>query len=1674
MPDLDIVGGAAVDVVPVAPQFHNKLKAIILPIADRVGREAGERMGQAISNSIVVAIPQAVQQGGQAAARVAGRQGDDAGGAFARSLRRKLEVAFRAMPRLDVRMSDTGVDAQLARIRAKMEALSNKRIGVDISAEDAAAQVERLDEQLRRLGAAHPNVVVRADTAVAREALREVREQIAELTATPGRVRLETDGTFGARMRAVVEQAQASLPEINVDADTSPARAEVQSLRAQLATLAGQRIGIDVDAASALATINRVQERLQILSLTTADIDVRADTAAAAAQLAALQAMADDTKIFNIRALADTSGASSALMHLLAQFGVLLALPAAPPILAGLGGVAAMATAGAAGIGALALVAVPAIKSVTEAIKGKSAADEEASKAAADSGRSTAQAAQRALQMAGAQDALSAAHRNGSRSIAQANRQVADAERAVAQAAQRASDQRRQAAEAVERAEESLSDAKRVARRAEEDLTSARAEAAQQLRDLNDRLADGALDQREAALRVRKAEQDLTEVRAKGASASALERDEAQLRYEQAVQAAKQQKTDYQDLQAEAAKQARAGVEGSDAVRAAHERVADAQRGVQDQTRAVADAQQAAARTQAESAQAVADAQRRVADATENAAAAQISAAESIESAERGIESARLSGATATTQATTKGAEYRKMLASLTPEARGLFDAIAGPGGIKEAFKAWHTELQPQVLPLFTRGVDGAKASLPGLTPLVLGAARGIGTLMDKASAQLKTPFWQEFKRDVAESVEPALVGLGTAIGNVFKGAAGVIDAFLPHMDGIVSRSDRITARFATWGTSLKGSPQFEKFLQYVKDTSPGLASFLGDILNAALDVGKALAPLSETMFAVLSPIITGIAWLATNAPGFVQILWGIYFAQKALAIGMAAFAAAMAIYEVVIAAATLVTSGWAVALNATGIVPLIRAIVLIVGLLALAVIWAYNNVGWFRTAVDAAWSGIKIATEFLWNSILKPVFEGIWWALKGVGEIAMWLWDKAIGPAFRFIWEAARILFTILATAVLVPIYLAFKALGEIAMWVWENGLRPAFQWIGEKAMWLWDVGIKPAFKRIQDTFTVVGLVLRYLWDNYVQPVFSWIAEKAVWLYRDGIKPNMDKLGLLLEWVSDRFTGTKDNIKKAWDQLKEITKGPVSFIVETVYNGGIVPVWNAVAKITGVGQLDKVKGFHTGGIMSGYSPGRDDRMIAVGGGEAIMRPEWTRAIGADRINSWNAAARSGGVGGVQKAIAAGMPAYKDGGVVGWFKDKASKVGSVLKGGWDALTDPGALFDELTGGVKNKLKSLAQNPWAQAVGKMPMEILKGLKNKAVELFSFGGAGGGVWSSPVNAAPGTPFGQAGGMWSSGRHTGLDFPAAIGTLVRAVAGGKVSMATGGGPYGNHVMINHGGGLTSLYAHLSEIATSVGQAVSAGQVIGKVGDTGNVTGPHLHLEARVNGRAVDPMTYLGGGGKGGNGGSDVQRYRSVVQESLALLGQPQMHVDTTLRRMAQESGGNPRAVNDWDINARNGTPSVGLMQVIRPTFDAYAGHMRGVGPKLHGVSIDPLANVFSSMRYALSRYGSLPSAYNRPGGYASGGFPGIGELAWVGEQGPELVRFLSPTQVYSHSDSVAMSRQASSLKEMGPSGKSTTPTLIAHVYVGDREITDIVDVRIEQHDAGVSDQLNTGRRI
>ena len=126
------------------------------------------------------------------------------------------------------------------------------------------------------------------------------------------------------------------------------------------------------------------------------------------------------------------------------------------------------------------------------------------------------------------------------------------------------------------------------------------------------------------------------------------------------------------------------------------------------------------------------------------------------------------------------------------------------------------------------------------------------------------------------------------------------------------------------------------------------------------------------------------------------------------------------------------------------------------------------------------------------------------------------------------------------------------------------------------------------------------------------------------------------------------------------------------------------------------------------------------------------------------------------------------------------------------------------------------------------------------------------------SKPVDVSVGSGFGFRTDPFSgqAALHTGLDFPADVGTAVMAAAGGVVQLSEYHPQYGNVVELDHGKGLITRYAHNSKVMVKTGDIVKRSQVIAEVGSTGRSTGPHLHFEVRVDGVAQDPAKFLAAG--------------------------------------------------------------------------------------------------------------------------------------------------------------------------------------------------------------------------
>jgi murein DD-endopeptidase MepM/ murein hydrolase activator NlpD len=115
--------------------------------------------------------------------------------------------------------------------------------------------------------------------------------------------------------------------------------------------------------------------------------------------------------------------------------------------------------------------------------------------------------------------------------------------------------------------------------------------------------------------------------------------------------------------------------------------------------------------------------------------------------------------------------------------------------------------------------------------------------------------------------------------------------------------------------------------------------------------------------------------------------------------------------------------------------------------------------------------------------------------------------------------------------------------------------------------------------------------------------------------------------------------------------------------------------------------------------------------------------------------------------------------------------------------------------------------------------------------------------------PLHGAVQSRFGPRGRR----HHDGIDIDGRMGDPIRSAAAGRVQFSGSWGAYGKTVVIDHGGGLSTLYAHASDLKARLGERVGAGELIARVGRSGNARGPHLHFEVRFRGRPVDPLPRL-----------------------------------------------------------------------------------------------------------------------------------------------------------------------------------------------------------------------------
>jgi phage-related minor tail protein len=570
------------------------------------------------------------------------------------------------------------------------------------------------------------------------------------------------------------------------------------------------------------------------------------------------------------------------------------------------------------------------------------------------------------------------------------------------------------------------------------------------------------------------------------------------------------------------------------------------------------------------------------------------------------------------------------------------------------------------------------------------------------------------------------------------------------------------------------------------------------------------LPPIRTVAGAVDGPLVAALKGLFTAGMGVINWLreWGVWLlpaailvggltlALNAQAIATAAVTAVFSIYRGAILLGTAVTSGFTAAqalLNAVMALNPITLVVIAVLALAAAVVIAYKRSETFRAIVQAMWQGIQTAALWAWERVIKPALDGFMTGLKVVADVAVWLWNTILKPVFGAISEAVRLLATIILTVLITPTYLAIKLLGPVFTWLWQSIIKPAFDGIAAAATWLWINGIKPAFDNFMDTMRAVGVVVSWLWTNVAKPVFGYIggliagwwrdskaifqsamdfirgplASLFVWLWQSIIKPVWDGIASVIRWtwtngikpafdalsrgvgyLRDAFDTGVSGIGRIWDGLRDITRKPVQFVIDTVYNNGIRKVWNTIADFTGSKQLGVVK-FATGGSVFGAGTATSDSIPALlSNGEHVWTAREVRGAGGhSAVEALRARAAAGGSA-FAKGGAVGIPRFAEGGgVIDWLSGKARQIGGALMDGIQFMTSPGKAWDLATKFIRDQVGSeLTGSQWAQALSQFPIKMLQSLKDKVVSAAE--GLIGGSASGSVAAAMGFARSQAG--------------------------------------------------------------------------------------------------------------------------------------------------------------------------------------------------------------------------------------------------------------------------------------------------------------------------------------
>lgn len=615
----------------------------------------------------------------------------------------------------------------------------------------------------------------------------------------------------------------------------------------------------------------------------------------------------------------------------------------------------------------------------------------------------------------------------------------------------------------------------------------------------------------------------------------------------------------------------------------------------------------------------------------------------------------------------------------------------------------------------------------------------------------------------VLKGMAPVLPQIGSALGDIGSAIGGVLSTALPV----------VADAFAAVGAELAGAisqalpalvPLFEALAETVPALTPALVAVVPLVADLAVAAIRLVTPLLSSETTIKALVVAFLAWKAavagialaglvtgvvksTVALGSNTLAWvrntAAVVASKAQTLALVAMYAGSFIASVVRATASWVANTAAMVANKAAMVAqsvASKAVVagqtaMRVAQLALNAAMRANPIGLIITAITALVGAL--VWFFTKTEVGKKIVTAVWGAIKtAIKSVADW-WTNTAWPAIKAVidWFGA-----------------AFQAAGKIISGVWANirsAIAASWNWINKWVI----TPFKLALEALKYTFQVVKDAIGKAWDT----MKSGLSTGWNWIKKNVFDPLKNGVSL----VGDAFSNVKDAIGTAWDKLKSIAAKPVNFVLGTVYNDGIREWWNKIAGAVGLESLKLPKAslvkFASGGVLPGYTPGRDVHefysptagRLSLSGGEAIMRPEFTRAVGgAKGVARLNAMARRG-------------QAFASGGVfgrrpeTGGFWDNvggvASSIGRGLRSFGESLWDAGAMAVEIIkdpiGAIKRAVSQIMENAGSggnsggffDIVGTLPAKFAVGLAEKVKSMLGVQQTdGGGAAGAPAGA------------------------------------------------------------------------------------------------------------------------------------------------------------------------------------------------------------------------------------------------------------------------------------------------------------------------------------------------